>query len=84
MEEFKKIKKLADAGDPRLQNKIGWMYDQGMGVKQDPSRAVEWYFKSANQGFRQAQINLGIMYEMGRGVSKNLEESNKWYLKENH
>ena len=80
-EEFEKIKKSAEAGDPYLQNRIGWMYDQGLGMKENPKKAIEWYLKSANQGFKKAQINLGVMLETGRGTPIDLEEANKWYLK---
>ena len=78
--EFKLIKKLADEGNPKSQNQIGWMYDQGLGVKEDPKKAVNWYLKSAIQGFRQAKINIGVMYELGRGVKQDIEISKLWYI----
>ena len=79
--EFKKIKKLAEQGDPAAQNKVGWMYDQGIVVDESPTKAIEWYLKSANQGFLQAQINLGVMHEVGRGTPKDAQKANMWYLR---
>jgi len=79
IKEIKKIKLLAEKGDPESQNKIGWMYDQGIGFKEDTKKAIKWYLKSANQGFQKAKLNLGAMYELGRGVNQNYEQARKWY-----
>ena len=78
--ELQSLRKLADEGDPESQNKIGWMYDQGIVFQEDNKEAFKWYLKSANQGFQQAKVNVGVMYELGFGVSQNLEEAEKWYL----
>jgi hypothetical protein len=79
--KFNKNKLLAQKGDPVAQNLLGWMYDQGIGVKEDPIKAVKWYLKSANQGLPKAQVNVGVMNELGRGTPQNFQEANKWYLK---
>tara|TARA_B100000686_G_scaffold354957_1_gene468492 strand:+ start:640 stop:1011 length:372 start_codon:yes stop_codon:yes gene_type:complete len=78
--ELKALMQHADEGDPESQNKIGWMYDQGIGFKEDNKKAFKWYMKSANQGYQKARTNVGVMYELGKGVPKNLEEAEKWYL----
>ena len=78
-EEFEKIKKLAENGEPSSQNKIGWFYDQGIVVNENPQKAVEWYSKAANQGFSKAQINLGVMNEIGRGTPQNFKKATIWY-----
>ena len=80
-ELFKKVKLLAAGGDREAQNKLGWMYDQGLGTIENPKMAVEWYLKSANQGFKQAQINIGVLYELGRGTTQDSIEAEKWYAK---
>ena len=80
-ETFKKVKLLAEGGDRESQNKLGWMYDQGLGTIENTRRAAEWYLKSANQGFKQAQINIGVLYELGRGVTQDFREAEKWYAK---
>ena len=81
VKRFNKIKLLAEEGDPVVQNQLGWMYDQGIGTKEDPKIAVKWYTKSAKKGFRKAQVNIGVMNELGRGTPQNFEEANKWYSK---
>ena len=77
--ELERILALAKKGDPILQNKVGWMYDQGLGTKENPKEALKWYLKSARQGFRQAKINAGVLFEMGKGTPRNLKRANNWY-----
>ena len=43
------------------------MYSEGLGVKQDYIKAVEWYKKAAEQGYSRAQHNLALMYVDGQG-----------------
>ena len=50
---------LADQGDVRAQFNIGVMYDEGKGLTQDRSKAIEWWTKAAENGDSQAQHNLG-------------------------
>lgn len=69
---------LAAAGDPEAQLNIGVMYDAGQGVPADPSRAVNWYRKSAEYGHAAAQYNLGMMYVAGRGVGRDPVIARYW------
>ena len=78
---FRQLQLLAKEGDRESQNKLGWMYDQGLGTTEDPKMAAKWYLESANQGLKQAQVNIGVMYELGRGVSQSPIEAEKWYSK---
>ncbi|WP_447412430.1 tetratricopeptide repeat protein, partial [Clostridium perfringens] len=55
-------KPLADSGSARAQYDLGLLYDHGFGVPNDHAKAVEWYRKSAAQGYAQAELNLGVMY----------------------
>ena len=59
---------LAVRGDRIAQYNMGVLYDSGLGVPTDKSRALLWYRKSAEQGFAQAQNNIGRMFYMGDGV----------------
>ena len=51
------------------------------GYEQDYTKAVEWYRKSAEQGYATAQNDLGYCYQWGKGVSKDYNEAVKWYRK---
>jgi TPR repeat protein len=44
---------------------LAYLYDHGLGVKQDFKIAHELYLKSANVGEPQAMYNLGLMYGSG-------------------
>ncbi|HEM9355462.1 TPA: sel1 repeat family protein, partial [Streptococcus agalactiae] len=51
---------------------LGVRYDNGRGVRQDYTQAVQWYRKAAEQGLADAQYNLGMMYANGQGVRPRL------------
>jgi TPR repeat protein len=72
---------LAEQGDSATQVNLGFMYEQGKGVKQDDAEAVSWYRKSAEQGNAVAQNNLGLMYEQGKGVKQSKATAIEWYEK---
>ncbi len=46
-----------------------------------PEKALQWFFKSANQGNDDAQYWLGASYEDGYFVDKNLKTAADWYAK---
>lgn len=72
----------ANRGDPDAQNQLGLKYAQGDGLPRDDVKAVEWYRKSATQGFAKAETNLGDMYFYGRGgLDQNYVQALSWYLK---
>ncbi len=49
---FKISLPLAEQGDADAQNKLGFMYDDGLGVPQDYAEAMKWYRNAAEQGQR--------------------------------
>lgn len=58
------------------------MYDLGLGLERDILEAVEWYRKSAEQGYGAASNNLGTIFKSGHeGIPIDRAESNKWYQK---
>ncbi|GHT39463.1 hypothetical protein AGMMS49965_05530 [Bacteroidia bacterium] len=77
--------KSAGQGGPeaaKSQNRLGYMYEKGLGVLQNWAEAEKWYYKSATQGNAEAQYNLGLLYEFGGGgVKKSKREAKKWYKK---
>ncbi|KAF9352972.1 hypothetical protein BGX26_009247 [Mortierella sp. AD094] len=60
---------------------VGQMYENGHGVPQEYSKAVDWYQKAANQGHAIAQHNLGSMYKCGQGVAQDHFKAVEWYQK---
>ena len=72
---------LAEQGDADAQNKVGEIYERGMGSDPDYVLASAWYRKAANQGHTRAQINLAFLYEKGLGVEKDQKAALSWYRK---
>ncbi len=59
-------------------NNLGYMYDLGLGTKQNYLKAAELYGIAASQGSIRAMYNLGIMYKQGQGVEKDMIQAYKW------
>lgn len=74
-------RELAETGHQTAQINLGALYDNGQGVKEDPTQAVRWYRAAAEAGNPNGQYNLGAMYLDGRGVPRNLETAMAWYLR---
>jgi TPR repeat protein len=61
----------AERGLPPSLNNLGFMYAQGKGVDQDPSKAAARFRAAAAAGFEIAKVNLGICHLKGFGVDKD-------------
>ena len=72
-------KEAAEQGDHGAQYMLGYMYENGLCVKQDYKKAFEWYRKAAEQGRTEAQYALGHMYEEGFGVEQDYKKAFAWY-----
>src|ERR1700674_2105670 len=67
---FKLFEIVADQGDPRAEEIVGVMYQNGCGVSPSYAEALKWYRRAADQGFAAAQFSFGNMYADGLGVPK--------------
>jgi TPR repeat protein len=77
--DIPKLQAMAEGGDASAQLSLGLAYQNGRGVQQDDSIAVEWYRKAAAAGNSEAQSDLGVMYMNGWGVEKDKAEALRWY-----
>ena len=68
---FEEVKSLAEKGDAEAQCRLAIHYEKGEGIEKDIAKALEWYTKSANQGYHWSQYNLGACFYHGKGVRKN-------------
>lgn len=75
------LHKLANQGNVKIQNKLGYMYEKGEKVIQNSAEAIKWYQMAANHGYAKAQFNLANQYVLGQGIEKNESEAVKWYYK---
>lgn len=64
---------LAEAGDPRAQEFIGILHEEGHGVPKDIEKAISWYERAAESGDMAAQYNLGRIYLEGKLVEADVE-----------
>lgn len=78
---FQEFSVLAEQGDARAQQALGWMYYDGQGRAKDYEKAAHWYGKAAEQGNVTAQINLAQMYAYGKGVDQDLSIAARWWGK---
>ena len=58
---------------------IGFLYANGLGVKQNYLKAKEYYEQSAQMNNSEALFILGILYENGQGVDKNYSKAIEYY-----
>ena len=76
-----RLRKAAEQGDAKSQNKLGYVYYFGNGDSRDYAKAAEWYGKAAEQGDADAQNILGRMYYFGNGVPKSYMKAIEWFRK---
>lgn len=62
-------------------NRLGELYDRGLGVKQDWARSFDLYQKAAILGNPYAEANLGNALFFGLGTERDLQEALRWALK---
>lgn len=76
-EALAQYRNLAEAGHPRAQLMVGWIYHHGLGLQEDLEEARKWYSLAAGQGSMEAQFNLGVLC-MKQGDSA---AGRDWYQK---
>ncbi len=72
---------LAENGDAESQHRCAIMYQNGLGLVANESKAAEYMRAAAEQGHPVAQHGLGFMYMEGECVEKNAQEAIKWFTK---
>jgi len=79
---FPAVEAAAERGEVFAQCALANYYYFALGkCKEDFMRAVEWYKKSADNGYAAAQYYLGYCYFKGRGVEQNREKAAELYQK---
>ncbi|OOY37434.1 hypothetical protein BOW13_07445 [Solemya velum gill symbiont] len=76
------IVKNAELGDPEAQYVLGKMYLKGDGMKANASEALDWFLKSAKQGYAAAQNRVGMIYYDGAAeIPKDRAGAFPWFEK---
>ena len=74
------LRQRAEAGDPKAQYELGFMYEYGAGgAPRDPAEALKWYHRAAEQGEGGAESAIADMYFGGIGVTRDYSEAARWY-----
>jgi len=73
---FREYLPLAEAGNAEAQFWIGDMYRFGLGRPQDYNTAIQWFKRSANNGYVRVMISLGYMAGKGQGMKSSKESEN--------
>jgi len=65
------FEKMSENGDDKAMVDCGIIYYEGLGVKQDYSKAMDWFLKALEKNNPDAFSNLGVMHRDGQNVPKN-------------
>ena len=78
---YEPLMALAAQGNAYAQLYLGYMYEEGRGVKQSNNEALACYIVADTQGgLADAQYRLGLICELGElGCSQDFEIAAKWY-----
>ena len=78
---FEETLRYAEQGNPEAQYLVGMMYNNGMGVRQDPRIALEWFRKATALGDPLGAFKLGCYYGgQFRVVEIDMEKSFEYHL----
>tara|TARA_B100000530_G_scaffold275675_1_gene188625 strand:- start:104 stop:901 length:798 start_codon:yes stop_codon:yes gene_type:complete len=78
---YRSFKPLADNGIAEAQNNLGFLYQNGLGVRRNYNTAIKWYQLAANQGLSEAEHNIGMLNYWGYGVSQDFNIARRWFSK---
>ena len=74
-------KPLAELGNQAAQTGIGFLYFDGVYVRQDYKKARKWFLLAARQGEYFAQQALGYIYNNGLDTPVDTSKALAWYLR---
>ena len=72
------VRAKADAGDVNAQFSLGSILYYG---GNETAQAVEWFRKSAGQGYAPAEFQMGQLYDFGFGIKQDDTQALAWYRK---
>src|SRR5574344_419046 len=78
---FQYCEKACSLNDGGGCTKLGWLYDDGRGVRQDYKQAKTYYEIACNLYNAQGCFNLGLLYAKGQGVKQNYKQVKTYFRK---
>jgi len=67
-------------GDGTAEHNLAYAHSEGIGVKKNSRKAIEFYKNAASSGHEGSQFNLAMSYFNGEGVSASYSEGYAWLL----
>ncbi len=64
--------------DNRAITRLAWLYESGLAVEQDITRAAELFAQAAEAGNAEAQYALSVMYQTGVGQPQDSQLAAQW------
>jgi TPR repeat protein len=71
----------AGKGQSQAMLNLGRLYEEGIGVPRNFTKALEWYQKAADAGEKEAYMRLGLCYEIGMGAAADMGRAIKNFEK---
>ncbi len=78
---FRAWMKVAKNGVAEGQNNVAYLYERGMGVKQNFVEAQAWYTRAADQNLPAAMYNLAMLTYKGEINNRDTRKSVEWLRK---
>lgn len=76
-EAFDLVSKEAEKGDAAAMFSLATLYERGIGVPRNFTKAVDWHNKAAAANHPPSIYQLGLAYEIGKGVTANRDTAMK-------
>jgi TPR repeat protein len=71
----------AEKGQSQAMLNLGRLYEEGVGVPRNFTKALEWYQTAADAGEKEAHMRLGLCYEIGMGAAADIGRAIKNFEK---
>ena len=79
--ELKDYKKNSHSKDSKNYYNLGFKYEKGKGIKQDLTKAKEFYSKACDSGDSWGCYSLGSIYYRGKGIKQDFTKAKEFYSK---
>lgn len=76
-----KCREACDQNEGRACYRLGWFYEQGLGVDHNDKKAIELYERSCQANWAVACRALGIIYWRGDEVKRSRKKAVEYYQK---
>lgn len=74
-----RYEQACERGTAEACNELGFMYEAGRYVRQDPSQAAALYRQACEGGSATGCSNYGVMYANGEGVAQDDVRAHAWF-----